>query len=235
MNIDITGLVLITIGFILFSIIGTVTHEYGHIVVAQSLGYKTTLHYGSMNYDNTALQDRVVNLYHDNKIQIENGIEFEQQSAYEKGRKKLTQDALLVRLGGPLQTMFTGVFGLLLLYWRRKKVNQLKLGLVDWLGVFLSLFWLREVFNVVTSIMSEIIRPNGSYFGGDEKRIAELLNIWEGTLSVLLGFIGLLVALVVIFRIVPKQLRLTFILGGLLGGITGFILWMYILGPLLLP
>ncbi len=40
-----------TITFMLFAVIGTLTHEYGHILAAKSFGYKTYLHYGSMHSD----------------------------------------------------------------------------------------------------------------------------------------------------------------------------------------
>ncbi|MGV6832650.1 MAG: hypothetical protein ACWA5P_13945 [bacterium] len=77
-------------------------------------------------------------------------------------------------IGGPLQTIITGIIGLII-FWRRKKINKNGLRLFDWLGVFLALFWLRQVFNLTISIFSELIKPDGSYFGGDEKKISELL------------------------------------------------------------
>ncbi len=49
-KIDIKYLKFITLGFVLFTIIGTISHELGHIIVAKSLGYETALYYGSMNY-----------------------------------------------------------------------------------------------------------------------------------------------------------------------------------------
>jgi len=234
-SIDIKHLIFITLGFVLFTIIGTVSHEYGHIIVAKSLGYETTLHYGSMNYNNSTFKKGIIEIYNQNKVEIENGIEFEQKAEYENGVKKLTNDILLVRIGGPFQTIVTGIVGLIIIYFRRKKIKEYGLKLFDWLAVFLSLFWLREVFNLTMSIGSELIKPDGSYFGGDEKKISELLNLWNGTVSCVLGIIGLLISIFVVFKIVPKRLRLTFVAGGFLGGIFGFILWMNILGPKILP
>lgn len=43
-------LIILSLGFICFTIIGTLSHEYGHIFVAQKLGYTTQLHYGSMSW-----------------------------------------------------------------------------------------------------------------------------------------------------------------------------------------
>ena len=60
-SIDIKHLIYFSLGFVLFTIIGTVSHEYGHIIVAKSLGYETTLHYGSMNsYPKGYLEDENV-------------------------------------------------------------------------------------------------------------------------------------------------------------------------------
>ncbi|MBP6236340.1 MAG: hypothetical protein KA270_13730 [Saprospiraceae bacterium] len=38
---------LIVVGFILATIVGTISHEYGHIAVAKYLGYNTSLHFSS--------------------------------------------------------------------------------------------------------------------------------------------------------------------------------------------
>lgn len=225
----------ITLGFVLFTIIGTVSHEFGHILIAKSLGYQTTLHYGSMSYDNSDFKKKIVEIYNQNKIEIDQGTDFVDKKEYEEGVKKLTNDILLVRMGGPLQTTVTGIVGLMIICWRRKKSNDYQLKFLDWLAIFLSLFWLREVFNLTMSIGSELIKPDGSYFGGDEKKISELLNLWNGTVSFSLGIIGLLVTMFVLLKVVPKQLRFTFILGGFLGGVFGFIFWMNILGPEILP
>lgn len=194
-------LIFLTIGFILFTIIGTVSHEFGHIIVAKSLGYDTTLHYGSMTYDDSHFKKRIVKIYTENKTEIATGTSFQNKAEYEKGVEKLTNDILLVRIGGPLQTIITGVIGLLIIYLRRKKIKEFGLKLMDWLALFLSLFWLREVFNLIMSITSEFINPNGSYFGGDEKLVSELLNVWSGTVSLVLGVIGFVISVFIIFRL----------------------------------
>ncbi len=235
MKIFIRKLIFICIGFILFTIIGTISHEYGHILTAKYLGYETTLHYASMNYDNSEYENEIIEIYNQNKVNIANGNEFKDKVKYEEGVKKLSNDALLIRIGGPLQTITTGIIGLIVVSYRRKKINRYGLKFFDWLAVFLSLFWLREVFNLFMSIISGLIDTNGSYFGGDEKVISELLNLWEGTFSCILGVIGIVISIFVVFRVVKQPLRLTFITGGFLGGVLGFILWMNFLGPILLP
>jgi hypothetical protein len=234
-QIDLKSLLIFSLAFILSTAIGTVSHEYGHILVAKMLGYETELHYASMNYHKADLNYNLVKIYTENKTAIMKGRDFEQKEEYEKGIDEMVHNGLFITIGGPLQTILTGITGLSLLLWRRKKIKESGLRLIDWFAVFLSLFWLREVFNVVMSIGSGIILRNESYFGGDENLISEILNLWSGTISVFLGVIGLAVSLFIIFRIVPHSIRLTFILGGLIGGIIGLVLWMYILGPILIP
>lgn len=247
-SIDIKHLIYFSLGFVLFTIIGTVSHEYGHIIVAKSLGYETTLHYGSMNsYPKGYLED-------ENVIAFKNlskdyvGIEYDswpkeiQEKAEEYNNilekrywNEESNDSLFITIGGPLQTILTGTIGLLMLVLRRKSIYKNGIKTLDWLFVFLSLFWLREIFNLVTSIGGELISPNGTWFGGDELHISQELNLWSGTIPIILATLGILVAIYVIFKIIPKKIRLTFILSGIIGGIMGFILWMNIIGPKILP
>ena len=245
---NIKSLLILTIGFILFTVIGTISHEYGHIIVAKSFGYETTLHYGSMNYlpkgyledkDVIAVRDLTkdyVDIEYDSwPKDIKEKTEEYNNILQKRYWNKKSNSGLLVTVGGPLQTTLTGTIGLLILLWRRKSIYKNGLKVLDWLAIFLSLFWLQEIFNLVTSIGGELISPNGTWFSGDELYISQSLNLWSGTISLILATIGTIIAIYVVFRIIPKKIRLTFILSGFVGGIVGFILWMNIIGPKILP
>ena len=238
----------ISIAFILFTVIGTVSHEYGHIAAAEYLGYETQLHYASMNYyPEGCLEDedvkqlkRLVKGYRDMAYEDwPENIKQEHQKASliieERYYGNQTNNRTLITLGGPLQTILTGVLGLLILYWRRASIKRQGLKLGDWLGVFLALFWLREVFNLSMGIAQELIAPDGYWFGGDEVRLSIRFDLWEGTVPIILGLLGLICSCHVVFNVLPKSLRLRFILGGAVGGSLGFYLWMFIAGPQLLP
>ena len=231
---DIKYFLIFTLTFIAFTAIGTVTHEYEHILVAKYFGHETSLHYGSMHYD-SELNNELLEIYEKNQTAIKNNEYFDQKDAYESGIKILRSQDLWIAIGEPLQTILIGLVGLVILYFRRNKIKSLGFYTIDWLATFLSLFWLREIFNLFMSIASEIFLPKGSYFGGDEQYISQELHLWEGTIPIILGFLGGIISLFVVFKIIPKHLRLTFIASGFLGSIIGFILWMHILGPRLLP
>jgi hypothetical protein len=247
-TINIKPLIILTIVFILFTAIGTVSHEYGHIAVAKYFGYETNLHYGSMNYyPKGYLQDADLESYKKLTKEYWN-TEYESwpDDVKEKAEKyqnilekkywnEKSNKSLYVTIGGPSQTILTGILGLMILFVRRKTIQSEGLKIIDWLAVFLGLFWLRELFNLVHSLGAEIISPDGRWFGGDEYYISKGLNLGSGTIPIILGTIGLLISIYIVFKIVPKNLRLTFILSGLIGGISGFILWMNIIGPRVLP
>lgn len=59
-----------------------------------------------------------------------------------------SSNALLVKIGGPLQTILTGTIGLLILLWRKYSIFINGMKPLDWLTTFLSLFWLREAFKM---------------------------------------------------------------------------------------
>lgn len=219
----------------LFTVIGTVSHELGHIAVARYFGYKTTLHFGSMHYEESVLYSRITEIYSKNYSALESGTPFGHEKEYRAGMRIISEQALLITMGGPVQTLLTGIAGLLILIGIRTYRRKEDFRWFDWLAVFSSLFWLREVFNVVMSVSKEMVSPNGSYFGGDEKKISGMLGLWTGTMPLLLGLIGLAVSLYVVFKVVPRRLQLTFIASGLVGGTCGFILWMYVVGPMVLP
>jgi hypothetical protein len=75
----------------------------------------------------------------------------------------------------------------------------------------------------------------GQSHHGDEIDIASILQIPWWSLVVATGLIGGLVLYVVIFEFVPRTQRLTFIAAGMAGGLSGYVLWLYLLGPAVLP
>lgn len=220
-----------TISFMLFTVVGTLSHEYGHILAAKSLGYKTYLHYGSMHSDLRLEYEKIKKAYKKDKELIMRNEESKEKTAYLNSLKKLKTKRLRISIGGPAQTVLTGCLGLLILYFRRN-INSFQF--VDWLAVFLSLFWLREVFNILTGLIRSLFF-NTSYFGGDEYYISMMLDLPDGFFSILLGIIGVLISMYVVFKVIPKKTRLTFILSGLVGGLSSFYIWFQILGPQLLP
>ncbi|MFN1834332.1 hypothetical protein AB2B38_003630 [Balneola sp. MJW-20] len=224
-----------TAAFIVCTVIGTISHEYGHILAARSLGYETTLHFSSMEWDDDELVLKLHDIYSRNENAITRDLEFEEKAMYEELLVEYRRDNLLIQLGGPVQTMLTGSLGLFILFFYKRNGGTEDLNYIGWLGVFLSLFWLRQVFNLFAGIANGIISPDRGFFGGDEAYISEMLELWPGTLPVISGIAGSVICGHVLFRIIPVKQRPVFISAGCTGGILGYILWMFYLGPAVLP
>jgi len=201
-DLEVNSFLPLTIGFILFTIVGTLSHEYGHIIVAEILGFDTDLHFASMNWS---------------------------------GKTASSKEQFLITLGGPVQTISTALIGFIILYRRRLNKTNQKLDFTDWILVFFSLFWLREVFNLIASIILGFLGYRDYFFGGDEAKLSEMLNLPVGLIPTLFGLIGFIFCIWTVFKIIPSKLRFTFIVSGLYGGLSGYGLWMQTIGPIILP
>lgn len=232
--------IVIIFSFILVTVIGTISHEFGHIAVAKYFGYDTTLDYGSMNYyprgylEDSDLKEinSLVEKYNYNNYEAwPNEIKLTVEELSESLDKKYPSISLnhtfWIIMGGPAQTLLTSCLGLFILFMRRKKWSY-GFKSVDWIAVFMALFALREVFNFVTASYSSIFNSK-SHFHADEFRISTYLGFNEWVIPILTLILGLLMSCYVIFKILPIKYRFTFILSGLVGGITGYALWFGVL------
>lgn len=235
----------IIVAFILFTAVGTLLHELGHVAVAKYFGYETTLHYGSMNYtyaekENDVSYQEYQKLFKENLEEIKNGKYFSEQDKYLTLVAELKQkypypkpNGHWITLGGPAQTILTSFLGLFILFYRKSKKKEYFV-LLDWLGVFLALFVLREVFNLVMGVYSTIFYGTTN-FSGDEFRLSRYLGMSEWILPIVTMILGLAISLYIIFRVIPLKYRFSFIISGLIGGVAGFAIWFGFLGKLLLP
>jgi hypothetical protein len=235
----------IFVSFILFTLVGTLSHELGHITVAKYFGYKTTLHYGSMNYiyaekesDETYIEHQKI--LKENLSAIKGGEDFGEREKYLELVTQLKEkypypkpNTHWIILGGPAQTILASLLGLCILFYRKSKSKEYFV-ILDWLGVFLALFSLREVFNFVMGLYSNLIYGTTN-FHGDEFRLSRFLGINEWVVPTIVFILGSLISFYVIFRVIPIRYRFTFLISGLVGGVSGFAIWFGFFGKLVLP
>ena len=140
-----------------------------------------------------------------------------------------------IRSASILTPILIGTIGfILLIIYRRKYKDKLSLSFFQWALIFKSLFWLRSSFILVGGLIGMI------FYKIEFSRLNDLLINrllgWKPPLfQFIAGTIGLIVLAVVIFKFIPKAQRLTFIVAGLAGGISGSYLWMGVIGKLILP
>jgi len=222
-------------GFILAVVAGILSHECGHWLAGryfgfkdQTIGYNYT-HYGTPD-KNWLRRDSILS-------RLNSEINFGHNAPrdeYDKLIKEKKRDTFRITAGGPIQTMLAGTIGLIFLFlYRRKFAGADKLLFAQWLVIFLSLFWLREIFDVVVAMIR--LCAGRPWMAGDEFVMANYLHLPTWSIFIASAIVSLMVLWLVIFRFVPARQRFTFIVAGLTGGLTGAYLWLVLLGPKLMP
>ena len=220
------------IAFILITPVGTITHELGHLFVAKNLGYNTVLHHSSLSWNNELLKS-LKNQYEKFELQIENDLPFKGKREYNINIKTLNKHRLLIVFGGVALTLiFSSIAFILLLY--RIIIKKKKFTSFDWLLSFVSLFWIREPANLILSIVKGIKLNNDIYFYGDDAKMAKLLGLHEGAILIPLSIIAILISLMIL-KTIPNRRKKEFVIAGLIGCPIGFILWVFVIGPIILP
>lgn len=138
----------------------------------------------------------------------------------------------LVTLGGPVQTMVTGTLGLGLL-WRLRGQAWGGRHLV---ALLMALFWSREVFNAAAYVVFRVggMVPAERLVQGDELKLGLALGGPPELVLAVTGLVGALAVLWVALE-VRRSERVPLVVGGGVGSLLGFALWMQIVGPVLLP
>ena len=232
---DIKRFTFLFLAFIISTIVGTVSHEYGHYTVAKYLGYSSTVSYGYTNWNDKATDEFMDSTYLNYSKEIELQLDFPGKKEFYLIQKKQTKDEFRITLGGPFQTMLTGTLGFILVCYQRNKIRKANVLLCSqWIIIFLSLFWLRQFANLITWVAGYFFNRQFS-LSGDEIRLAISLGLPTGTILIMTALIAIGLLTFIIFKILPAHIRLTFILAGFFGGIFGYFFWLFWIGPILLP
>ena len=232
---DIKLFALLSIAFIISTIVGTVSHEYGHYAVAKYLGYSSTVSYGYTNWNDKKIDQFIDSTLLNYSSKIELQLDFPEKNKFYLIQQKQIKDGFWITFGGPFQTMFTGTVGFLFVFFQRKKIQYANaLSFSQWIIIFLSLFWLRQLANLVAWVAGYFFKGQFA-LNGDEIGLAIHLGLPLGTILIITAFIALGLLSFIIFEILPANTRLTFILAGLFGGILGYFFWLFWIGPILLP
>ncbi len=225
---------IIYFSFILFTVIGTLTHEFGHFIVGRFLGYKSVMHYGYTSWgENPILENKMNVIYQRNKDAIQSKKDYDEKPTMFKLFKIDTENRFWMTLGGPFTNILVGSIGFMLVIWLRKRDNIASTNF-HWLCLFLTFFWMRQTTNLIAWVVKTPIH-RGTINSGDEIKLAYHLNLPLGSIIWVTGIMGLLICGYAILKFVPKDKLRTFLISGFLGGISGIILWLKILGPIILP
>ena len=222
------------LGFFAASIIATIVHEYGHFFTAKYLGYQARVSYGSTSWTNPGYQEFFDGLTRDERIKIRTNEYFPGKQDYEAMIKNIRDEAFLITLGGPVLTILIGTLGLLIVFLNRRKFTVEALSFKKWLVVFIALFWLREPVNYIFDLL--VTLRQGSFpRRNDEAILARYLDLDSWSISFVLAVIGLVIVWIVYRKFIPDRDKTTFLLAGLVGGLGGYLSWLFLFGPIFMP
>lgn len=220
--------------FLPFAPIAFVSNSFLGVTVAHLQGWETTyVHYQgfSSKHEIEPHTKEKREIYQRNESAIEKGGHFEEEARYLELKKQLAKERTILSLCLMFYFILVGSIGLLALIFLRKK-NPDKFGWLEMMAVFLSLFWTARIMVVVTYLW--LVVKNEKIYG-PTATIAEKAGISPWLLAISLAIIGFLICWKVVFQLVPNDRRRHLILAGGNGGLSGFFLWNYWLGPLILP
>lgn len=228
-------------GFIIATIVGTVSHEAAHYSVAKLSGQRAKLSYASVACSNLsdAQHEKFDSLYKADKDKILSEKYSPEKEYYLNYREELgkqtVKDAFAFTLAGPVQTIIFGTTGFIILWYNRKKIRaQHALNFKNWVLVLLSFFWSRQLCNFLLALF--YYATNGTVSKrGDEVKLDNYFGLPFLTLNAITGIVGFAILTWVVFNIVPKHQRLTFVTAGIFGSALGFVIWMLWIGPIILP
>ena len=241
----------VLLGFLIFPVIAVILHEYGHIAVAEYYGYETTLRYKEMSYDYPGKKyDPLLKAY--DSLKFENEVVFQHSDQVSEEKKQQSKQRFdevtalikekypyplpnghLVLIGGPLMTLLISLLGLSILV-MRKSWQKKDFVFLDWLGIFLSLFIIRDVHNYIRAIYLSLFNE-ARFLTGDEFKLSRYFEMNQWIIPSIMFLFSLSICLTIIIKVVPKRYRHEFVFYGGIGMALGYVLWFFGLGPALLP
>lgn len=221
--------VVFALGFIIFTVVGTLSHEAGHYLIAKKYYKNPSFHYGSVSLSEWKEYDRFEKWYiahcDSNKT-----IASEHKETYLNFQNRLKRHGFYTSIAGPVQTILFGTIGFVALLFRQKK----RFGIKNWLLVFLTFFWARALFILITITVKWILIGKLSPHA-DEVKIATYLEWHPLSVALIFGIFASLILTYTLFKIIPLRYRFTFLSAGLVGSFLGFWLWFKLLGPIIIP
>lgn len=215
--------------------VGIVVSNFSTYSTVRLLGYESTIGYAGVTTCTIISDDTLYsNAYKKYEYEIDNGLSFPDKVKFDIIHTKINKRATIVYLAAPIVTIAIGTVFFLALYkkyGKRKLANDLSLK--DWIMVFLSLFWVRELLVFILYVKLYFANKTDSCFI-DEFLVLTINHLPLFPFLLLLGSISTFIIGSIIFVFLPKNNRLVFLVSGLVGSFLGFILWFLFLGPIIM-
>ena len=208
------------------TILGASIHELIRNKTANSLGYHSySFHFGELWFENDSLWEQIKPIREANLESIKAHKPFPDKDKLDTYYYQNMKGKALIESSAKAFIFSISFLGIIMLFIRRKKRNK-KFEIIDWIGVILALFIMKQVFISTLFILS------GMEFC-DYAAFAQYfhLPLWRTERDILI--FGLIVSIFIVFRVIPKDKRVPFFFSGLAGGLLGICLWYFAIGKVL--
>lgn len=213
----------IILGFIVAILLGGYSNEILKKSYAAKLGYYTeySSSLGNLNFHSKSIGQAFKSVranYNENYAIASKSIEWKEIKLRDQQQKAK------IELVGKLFTLIISVLGISIFVFR--KIYKYEFGLIDLLLLIGGSFFLKEIaFNILYLLRGSIPCEEAAFWHDMNLNLFSALRVHT--------VIGLMLMLILIF-LIPKFLRLKFLMGGGVGSLIGFGIWYFFLGEFLL-
>ncbi|MFX0038661.1 MAG: hypothetical protein ACFFCY_12580 [Promethearchaeota archaeon] len=139
-------------------------------------------------------------------------------------------------MGGPISSWLVSIIGIIFILFKYRNMHneqEESIGVGQIISIVATSFSIRFVFNALWYFVNTSILSMPS--GADEVIIAR--DYWEINPDILIygSAVIALIFIVVALYYIPRFQRYVILIGGIIGGILGYLFWNYWVGPIILP
>lgn len=212
--------------FFFVSLIGMTLHEFVRKTKAKSLGYESVYGpscLGQLVFASEKMQAAFQPIHQENLEAIRSNLPFKDEDKWKKLVNQDKKDHALIELSGFIFTISISLAGLILLFARRKYQKKTNFTFIDWLGVYLSLFIMKEL---ITSLSWITL----GFMPCEHAKFYQYFHLPIREYDWIILSFCLFIVLFTIIMFVPKRRIIPFLIAGLTGGSSGIIIWYFYFG-----
>jgi hypothetical protein len=212
---------------IIIALVGITAYETVRTCEAQVLGYDQVCFdwgFGQVFFSNAELDSIVIQMKRTNYEAIVSGADFSEKVEWEALKAQDKKNHAFIELSGYIFSVCVSLIGLVILISRRKKHNE-QFAVLDWVGVFLSLFIVKEV-------VFSLVRVALGFTLCEHAALANQFNLPVMGFEWFWVIVGSAFTSFVLIRFVPRTKLIPFVLGCILGSMTAGGIWLFILGKI---
>lgn len=210
-------LITYTLAFFIAVQVGEITVEYSKVYFAELFGYDAYYEkaFGRLFFYNAETQNEIKEIYNSKNLNFDNKFS---DNEFKTITDKNTFYLAIIEYFGIFLTLIITITGIRWRYFRIKKNKDFTK--IDIMPLMLSFFFLREPIIVLWHHINKILLCN-------DKMKWEIIGLNPYIYFYLFYLLSVILIVYILFKLVPKNDRIIFIISGLIGSIIGIYLYAF--------